>query len=75
MLFLLDLPKGEEVTILAQKKKDGKWSEEGDVKGHVKDHTKSKVNGRPLIRRSYPISVSADRGVRRGRLFLHPDAL
>lgn len=23
MLFLLDLPKGEEVTILAQKKKDG----------------------------------------------------
>jgi len=27
VLFLLDLPKGEEVTILAQKKKDGKWSE------------------------------------------------
>lgn len=25
VLFLLDLPKGEEVTILAQKKKDGKW--------------------------------------------------
>lgn len=24
VLFLLDLPKGEEVTILAQKKKDGK---------------------------------------------------
>lgn len=27
VLFLLDLPKGEEVTILAQKKKDGKGSE------------------------------------------------
>lgn len=26
VLFLLDLPKGEEVTILAQKKKDGKCS-------------------------------------------------
>lgn len=25
VLFLLDLPKGEEVTILAQKKKDGKY--------------------------------------------------
>lgn len=28
VLFLLDLPKGEEVTILAQKKKDGEFVEE-----------------------------------------------
>lgn len=27
VLFLLDLPKGEEVTILAQKKKDGEYNE------------------------------------------------
>lgn len=75
MLFLLDLPKGEEVTILAQKKKDGKYGEEGDVRSHVEDHTKFKVNGRPPTCRFYPISVSADRGVRCWRLFLHPDAL
>lgn len=37
VLFLLDLPKGEEVTILAQKKKDGKCSEEGEAKGHIKE--------------------------------------
>lgn len=36
MLFLLDLPKGEEVTILAQKKKDGRCSEQGGVKVHDK---------------------------------------
>lgn len=30
VLFLLDLPKGEEVTILAQKKKDGEYNEERD---------------------------------------------
>lgn len=29
VLFLLDLPKGEEVTILAQKKKDGKHRNTG----------------------------------------------
>lgn len=46
MLFLLDLPKGEEVTILAQKKKDGECGEEGDATGPVKDLTKLKVNGR-----------------------------
>lgn len=32
MLFLLDLPKGEEVTILAQKKKDGKFGEQRSLK-------------------------------------------
>lgn len=31
VLFLLDLPKGEEVTILAQKKKDGEWNEESNA--------------------------------------------
>lgn len=30
MLFLLDLPKGEEVTILAQKKKDGETLAENE---------------------------------------------
>lgn len=44
MLFLLDLPKGEEVTILAQKKKDGECGEEGDATSPVKDLTKLKVN-------------------------------
>lgn len=75
MLFLLDLPKGEEVTILAQKKKDGECGEEGDATSPVKDLTKLKVNGRPPTCCSYPTSVSADRGVRRWRLVLHPDAL
>lgn len=69
MLFLLDLPKGEEVTILAQKKKDGKLSEKGDVGSVVKGHIES------VTRPSYPTSVSADRGVGRGRLLLHPDTL
>lgn len=32
VLFLLDLPKGEEVTILAQKKKDGKLREKNNEK-------------------------------------------
>lgn len=73
MLFLLDLPKGEEVTILAQKKKDGECSEEGDVTWHIKDNNQVQLNG--SFSNSDPISVSADRGVRRGRFVLHSDAL
>lgn len=38
VLFLLDLPKGEEVTILAQKKKDGECSDKGGVRSHMEAH-------------------------------------
>lgn len=45
VLFLLDLPKGEEVTILAQKKKDGKFGEGASL---IKDRIKPAVKGRAL---------------------------